>query len=112
MLAKHDDSARESLAADLHAATIADAGLHGSPGDRFSIVTDDKDAAFPIAKVDELEKMLRKASVKFEFHRYNAKHAFANETADSKNLPILKYDPKAAELAWRRTMDFFAKHLK
>lgn len=70
------------------------------------------DAAFPIAKVDELEKMLRAANVKFEFHRYNAKHAFANETADSKNLPILKYDPKAAELAWRRTMDFFAKHLK
>ena len=59
-----------------------------------------EDAAFPIAKVDELEKMLRAANVKFEFHRYNAKHAFANETADSKNLPILKYDPKAAEMAW------------
>ena len=71
-----------------------------------------EDSAFPIAKVDELEKMLQKANVKFEFHRYNAKHAFANETADSKNLPILKYDPKAAELAWRRTMEFFAKHLK
>lgn len=71
-----------------------------------------EDAAFPIAKVDELEKMLQKANVKFEFHRYNAKHAFANETADTKNLPIIKYDPKAAELAWRRTMDFFAKHLK
>jgi carboxymethylenebutenolidase len=38
-------------------------------------------------------------------------HAFANETADSKNLPMLKHDPAAAELAWRRTMDFFAKHL-
>ena len=70
------------------------------------------DAAFPIAKVDELEKMLQGANVTFEFHRYNAKHAFANETADSKNLPILKYDPKAAELAWRRTMDFLARHLK
>ena len=51
------------------------------------------DEAFPIAKVDELEKKLRDANVKFEFHRYHAKHAFANETADSKNLPILKYDP-------------------
>lgn len=71
-----------------------------------------EDAAFPIAKVDELEKKLRNAKVNFEFHRYNAKHAFANETADSKNLPILKYDPAAAELAWRRTMDFLAKHLK
>lgn len=71
-----------------------------------------EDVPFPIAKVDELEQKLRSANVNFEFHRYNAKHAFANETADSKNLPILKYDPAAAELAWRRTTDFLAKHLK
>ena len=71
-----------------------------------------EDTAFPIAKVDELEQKLRDAYVKFEFHRYNAKHAFANETADSKNLPFLKHDPAAAELSWRRTMDFLAKHLK
>ena len=70
------------------------------------------DQAFPIGKVDELEGKLRAANVGFEFHRYNAKHAFANETADSKNLAMLKYDPNAAALAWRRTMDFFAKHLK
>jgi carboxymethylenebutenolidase len=70
------------------------------------------DEAFPIGKVDELEEKLRAANVGFEFHRYNAKHAFANETADSKNLAMLKYDPNAAALAWRRTMDFFAKHLK
>jgi len=71
-----------------------------------------EDVPFPIAKVDELEKKLRGANVKFEFHRYSAKHAFANETADSKKLPILKYDPASAALAWRRTMDFLAKHLK
>jgi carboxymethylenebutenolidase len=71
-----------------------------------------RDTAFPIGKVDELEKKLRAANVKFEFHRYNAKHAFANETADSKGLDMLKYDPKAAEQAWKRTMDFLAKHLK
>jgi carboxymethylenebutenolidase len=71
-----------------------------------------EDAAFPIAKVDELEKKLSDAKVNFEFHRYNAKHAFANETADSKKLPILKYDPKAAELAWSRTMGFFGKQLR
>ena len=69
-------------------------------------------AAFPIAKVDELEKKLRDAKVPFEFHRYHAKHAFANETADSKKLAFLKYDAAAAELAWRRTMEFLAKHLK
>jgi carboxymethylenebutenolidase len=70
-----------------------------------------QDEFFVIAKVDELEKKLREAGVKFEFHRYDAKHAFANETADSKGLPPLKYDAKAAELAWKRTMDFLAKNL-
>jgi len=50
--------------------------------------------------------------VNFEFHSYNAKHAFANETADSKNLPFLKYDAAAAELAWRRTMEFLARNLR
>ena len=70
------------------------------------------DVPFPIAKVDELEKKLRDAKVNFEFHRYNAKHAFANETADSKNLAMIKYDPAAAELAWGRTMEFLGKHLK
>jgi carboxymethylenebutenolidase len=70
------------------------------------------DTAFPIGKVDELEKNLRAASVTFEFHRYDAKHAFANETADSKNLDFLKYDPHAAQLAWQRTMDFLGKNLR
>ena len=71
-----------------------------------------QDQFFPIGKVDELEKKLRAANVKFEFHRYDAKHAFANETADSKGLPPLKHDPKAADQAWQRTLDFFAKNLK
>src|SRR5450631_3556239 len=70
-----------------------------------------EDGAFPIVKVDELEKKLRDGGVEFEFHRYHAKHAFANETADSKNLPYLKHDAAAAELAWGRTMKFLAKHL-
>jgi carboxymethylenebutenolidase len=70
------------------------------------------DAAFAYANVPTLEGKLRAAGVNFEFHSYNCKHAFANETADSKNLPFLKYDRAAAELAWRRTMGFFGKHLK
>jgi carboxymethylenebutenolidase len=70
------------------------------------------DVPFPIAKVDELEKKLRAAGVKFEFHRYDAKHAFANETADEKKLDMLKYNPGAAKTAWDRTMDFLAKNLK
>jgi len=71
-----------------------------------------RDTAFPIGKVDDLEKKLRAAGVKFEFHRYDAKHAFANETADEKKLDMLEYNPKAAELAWKRTMEFLAKTLK
>jgi len=70
-----------------------------------------QDSAFPIDKVPALEEKLREANVRFEFHRYEAKHAFANETADSKNLPFLKHDARAAELAWQRTQAFFAKHL-
>ena len=71
-----------------------------------------EDTAFPIAKVADLEKRLHDAHVKFEFHRYQAKHAFANETADSKKLDFLKYDPAAAALAWQRTMEFLARHLR
>lgn len=71
-----------------------------------------QDQAFPISGVDALEKKLRDANVQFEFHRYNAKHAFANEIADTKKLDMLKYDAQAAELAWKRTTEFLAKHLK
>src|SRR5256885_9528557 len=70
------------------------------------------DQAFAIGGVDELEKKLKAAHVKFEFHRYDAKHAFANETADSKGLDMLKYNPNAAATAWDRTTDFLAKQLK
>jgi len=71
-----------------------------------------RDQAFPIGKVDELEKKLRAANVKFEFHRYDAKHAFANETANEKGLEMLEYNPRLAATAWDRTMDFLAKNLK
>ncbi len=71
------------------------------------------DVPFPIAIVDKLEEKLRAANAKFEFHRYKAQHAFANETAvGAGKLPITEYHPEAAELAWRRTMEFFARHLK
>lgn len=71
-----------------------------------------EDVPFPIAKVDDLEKKLSDAKVSFEFHRYQAKHGFANQEADSKGLVFLKHDPKNAELAWQRTMEFFGKHLR
>jgi carboxymethylenebutenolidase len=63
-----------------------------------------EDAFFAISSVDELEKKLRAAGVKYEFHRYGARHAFANETGPN-------YNREAAELAWERTMEFFRKTL-
>jgi carboxymethylenebutenolidase len=70
-----------------------------------------RDQFFPINGVDALEQKLKEAGVGFTFHRYDAKHAFANEESDARNLPPLGYNPEAAELAWQRTMAFFAKHL-
>jgi carboxymethylenebutenolidase len=49
------------------------------------------DVPFPIDTVDTLEGKLRTARVDFEFHRYAAKHAFANETQVGANkLPITR----------------------
>jgi carboxymethylenebutenolidase len=71
------------------------------------------DVPFPIATVDLLEDKLREAKVSFEFHRYQAMHAFANETQVGANrLPITEYNADAAALAWGRTLAFFDKHLK
>ncbi|MEX8517466.1 MAG: dienelactone hydrolase family protein [Leptothrix sp. (in: b-proteobacteria)] len=72
-----------------------------------------EDAFFPIANVDLLEDKLRAAGVNFEFHRYQAMHAFANETqVDPHRIPAAKFNPEAAELAWRRTLAFFGQHLR
>lgn len=70
-----------------------------------------QDQAFPIAGVDALEQKLRAANVRHEFHRYDAKHAFANEAADTKGLEMLKHDRAAADLAWERTLAFLATHV-
>jgi carboxymethylenebutenolidase len=69
------------------------------------------DDAFAIDGVDKLEQKLRDAGVTYTFHRYNAKHAFANETADAQNLPFLKYNPAAAGLAWKRTIVFLGEEM-
>ena len=71
------------------------------------------DAPFPIANVDKLEQMLREAGVDFEFHRYQAMHAFANETqVGAARLPITEYKPEAAATAWERTLYFWNKKLR
>jgi carboxymethylenebutenolidase len=71
------------------------------------------DAPFPIAGVDKLEEKLRAAGVNFEFHRYQAMHAFANETqVGAARLPITEYKPEAAATAWERTLYFWGKRLR
>jgi carboxymethylenebutenolidase len=53
------------------------------------------------------EEALKKNNINYELHMYpGAQHAFHNDTAPS------RYNEAAAKLAWQRTMDFFAKHLK
>jgi carboxymethylenebutenolidase len=73
-----------------------------------------EDVPFPIAGVDALEAKLAAANVPFTFHRYEAQHAFANETQveGKKLLPVLGYNPAAAALAWERTHAFLDAKLK
>ncbi len=86
-------------AAKIHAALMAHWATH--------------DAFFAIAGVDALEQELRAAGKSFEFHRYEAKHAFANETQLPPNCPPSnEYNPDAAALAWQRTLEFFARELR
>ncbi len=64
-----------------------------------------EDEFFPPTQVDVLEARLKKGNVTYEIYRYQAKHAFGNETGDNHN-------PEATKLAWQRTVDFLAKHIK
>lgn len=57
------------------------------------------------ARVDELEQTLRKASVRAEIYRYEAGHAFANETRRE------VHDPASTAQAWDRTVKFLKAQL-
>lgn len=70
-----------------------------------------QDEFFSIAGADQLEAKLKAAGVKYDFQRYDAKHAFANPKADSRGLPPLQYNAVAADLAWERTMAFLKAQL-
>ena len=50
-------------------------------------------------RVDALQQQLKDAKVPFEFHRYDAQHAFFNDTRKV-------YSPENANLAWERTVQF------
>jgi carboxymethylenebutenolidase len=54
----------------------------------------------------DFEKGLKAAGVDYVHHDYEGvQHGFHNDTTP-------RYDKKAAELAWTRTVEFFEKHLK
>jgi len=59
-----------------------------------------------------LETKLAEKGVKAEFHRYLARHAFANETAVGYGrITGTQYDPVWARLAWDRTLTFLGRTL-
>jgi carboxymethylenebutenolidase len=71
-----------------------------------------QDEFFKIETIDALEEKLTGAGIKFDFHRYLAHHAFANETAVGPGrIPATQYDAVWAQQAWDRTLRFFGKHL-
>ncbi|MCF8168665.1 MAG: dienelactone hydrolase family protein [Rhodoferax sp.] len=71
-----------------------------------------QDEFFKVETVDALADKLRAAGANFEFHRYLAHHAFANETAvGPSRIPATQYDPVWAQQAWDRTLRFFGRHL-
>ena len=71
-----------------------------------------QDEFFKKEMVDGLEEKLAAAAVAFEFHRYLAHHAFANETAQGPGrIPATQYDAVWAQLAWDRTLRFFGRNL-
>lgn len=71
-----------------------------------------QDEFFKIATIDQLEEKLRAAKVDYDFHRYLAHHAFANETAlGPHRIPQTQYDPVWSEQAWDRTFKFLGRRL-
>src|SRR5688572_32665354 len=59
------------------------------------------------AGIAAYEEALKNNKINYELHMYaGAQHAFHNDTAPS------RYNEAAAKLAWQRTLEFFAKHLK
>jgi len=57
--------------------------------------------------IPAFEEALKKAKVDYKIHMYEkAEHAFNNDTSPE------RYNKEAAELAWKRTIEFFKEKLK
>jgi carboxymethylenebutenolidase len=66
----------------------------------------ERDQSVPLKAVRELERQLKELGKSVEIHIYpDTDHAFFNDQRPD------VYNPKAAEDAWRRVIQFFAKHL-
>src|SRR2546427_1345944 len=65
----------------------------------------EKDTSFPPEGARAFEAKLKEGKVPFESYWYDAGHAFGNEQGPN-------YNAQCAKLAWDRTIEFFAKHLK
>lgn len=65
----------------------------------------EKDQSFTPEAGRALEGKLREGKVPFESYWYDAGHAFFNEKGPN-------YNADCSKLAWDRTSEFFAKHLK
>ncbi|MGF6769964.1 carboxymethylenebutenolidase [Paraburkholderia sp. GAS199] len=71
-----------------------------------------QDEFFTADVVDQLEGKLKDGKVDFEFHRYLAHHAFANEDAVGPGrIPRTQFDPVWSQQAWDRTLTFFGRTL-
>lgn len=57
------------------------------------------------AVAEEIQRKVRSGGGQMDLHVYDAGHAFMRSTDSS------RYEPKSAELAWQRTVDFLQKHI-
>ena len=64
-----------------------------------------QDGHWTPAKVDALEAALNQSQCQFEIYRYDAQHAFMNESRPE------VYDAPSAKLAWERTLEFLKSAL-
>jgi carboxymethylenebutenolidase len=65
----------------------------------------DKDAAIPIAEINQFRSSLNESGIKNEIHVYTGVgHAFANPSGDS-------YAPEETADAWQRTLSFLKKYV-
>jgi carboxymethylenebutenolidase len=68
------------------------------------------DDFFPISRVDEIETQLKARRAPYEFHRYDAQHAFHNPNQPG-HAGLGHYKKDLAELAWSRAVAFLRKSL-